>query len=156
MTGWRLGFIAGNEKVVALYGTVKDNTDSGQFRAIQKAGIYALEHPEITERIRAKYERRMNLLARTLREIGFDAEPTKGTFYCYVEMPKGLANGRIFASAKEVAEYLIMNANISVVPWDDCGGYLRFSVTYSAEDEQDEIKMMSELKRRMAALGLVF
>jgi LL-diaminopimelate aminotransferase len=156
MTGWRLGFIAGNEKVVSLYGTVKDNTDSGQFRAIQKAGIYALEHPEITERIRVKYERRMNLLARTLREIGFDAEPSKGTFYCYVEMPKGLDNGRVFTSAQEVAEHLIMNANISVVPWDDCGGYLRFSVTYLAADEREEIEMMNELKRRMAALGLVF
>jgi LL-diaminopimelate aminotransferase len=156
MTGWRLGFIAGNEKVVSLYGTVKDNTDSGQFRAIQKAGIYALEHPEITEIIRQKYEKRMNLLARTLREIGFDAGPSKGTFYCYVGMPKGLCDGRVFASAQEVAEYLIMNANISVVPWDDCGGYLRFSVTYSASDEHEEIEMMNELKRRMGALGLVF
>jgi aspartate/methionine/tyrosine aminotransferase len=48
MTGWRLAFVAGNARVIAGYGTVKDNYDSGQFKAIQKAGVYALGHPEIT------------------------------------------------------------------------------------------------------------
>lgn len=61
MTGWRIGFLVGNEKLVSAYGTVKDNTDSGQFRAIQKAGVYALRHPEITDKICNKYSRRLNL-----------------------------------------------------------------------------------------------
>ena len=39
MTGWRLGFVAGNAKMVAAYGAIKDNSDAGQFRAVQKAGI---------------------------------------------------------------------------------------------------------------------
>jgi len=39
MTGWRLAFIAGNELVVKGFAAVKDNNDSGQFAAIQKAGI---------------------------------------------------------------------------------------------------------------------
>jgi len=43
MTGWRIGFVCGNSKAVKAYATVKDNTDSGQFRAIQKAGIKALQ-----------------------------------------------------------------------------------------------------------------
>ena len=61
MTGWRLAFVAGNQKLIKAYGTAKDNTDSGQFRAIQKAGVYALNHPEITEPIREKYSRRFDL-----------------------------------------------------------------------------------------------
>ena len=44
MTGWRLAFVVGNEKVIKAYGTVKDNTDSGQFRAIQKAGEIGRAH----------------------------------------------------------------------------------------------------------------
>jgi len=48
MTGWRLAFVAGNKRVIAGYGNVKDNYDSGQFKAIQRAGAYALDHPEIT------------------------------------------------------------------------------------------------------------
>ena len=55
MTGWRLGFVAGNALIVKAYGDVKDNTDSGQFLAIQKACAVSLDHPEITQKIAAKY-----------------------------------------------------------------------------------------------------
>ena len=58
MTGWRIGFMAGNRKIVNAFKTVKDNCDSGQFIAIQKAAAFALSHPEITERTAAKYSRR--------------------------------------------------------------------------------------------------
>jgi LL-diaminopimelate aminotransferase len=51
MTGWRIGFVAGNHLIVKAFGDVKDNNDSGQFIAIQKAAIYGLERPEITEAI---------------------------------------------------------------------------------------------------------
>lgn len=156
MTGWRMGFLAGNEKIVAAYGAVKDNTDSGQFRAIQKAGIYALEHPEITDGICGKYARRMTLLADTLCSLGFRAAPAKGSFYCYVEAPRGLADGHKFATAQEAAEYMIVNANISVVPWDDSGAYLRFSVTYGAQTPDDELALMEQVKSRITKLGLVF
>jgi len=58
MTGWRCGFVAGNELLVRAYGDVKDNTDSGQFLAIQHAAAYCFDHPEITAKIAAKYSRR--------------------------------------------------------------------------------------------------
>src|SRR2546427_751556 len=62
MTGWRLGFVCGNPLLVKAYGDCKDNTDSGQFLAIQKACAATLEHPDITTKIAAKYSRRMDLL----------------------------------------------------------------------------------------------
>src|SRR5215212_296019 len=68
MTGWRCGFVVGNELLVKAYGDVKDNTDSGQFLAIQHAAGYCLDHPEITEKITAKYSRRMNALVEVLRK----------------------------------------------------------------------------------------
>src|SRR5260221_510704 len=55
MTGWRCGFVAGNELLVKAYSDVKDNTDSGQFLAIQHAAAYGLDHPEITVKIPAQY-----------------------------------------------------------------------------------------------------
>ena len=51
MTGWRIAFVVGNELIVKGVAHVKDNIDSGQFAAIQKAAIHALEHPDITEKI---------------------------------------------------------------------------------------------------------
>src|SRR5271163_3844796 len=66
MTGWRCGFVAGNEWLVKAYGDVKDNTDSGQFLAIQHAAAYALDRPELTKQIAAKYSCRMDALVTVL------------------------------------------------------------------------------------------
>ena len=156
MTGWRIGFICGNSKAVSAYATVKDNTDSGQFRAIQKAGIKALNNIEITRRTVDKYSRRFDLLVNALNETGFDAKKPKGSFYCYVKAPSGTEDGKVFKTASEFSEYLIREAQISTVPWDDAGHYLRFSVTFEADTEQEEKEVIDEMKRRIKKLKLKF
>ena len=80
MTGWRLAFLAGSEKVISAFAAVKDNYDSGQFIAIQKAGIYALEHTEITEKITAKYKRRLKMMVDALSSCGFPRPCPKALF----------------------------------------------------------------------------
>lgn len=155
MTGWRIGFIAGEAHAVKAFATVKDNTDSGQFRAIQKAAIYALAHPEITAKTSAKYSRRFDLLIAALKEVGFDAKKPQGSFFTYMKSPKG-AGGKVFNNATEFSEFLIESCLISTVPWDDVGHYLRFSVTFEAKDEQDEKRVIGELKARLKKLDLKF
>jgi LL-diaminopimelate aminotransferase len=156
MTGWRLGFICGNSKAVKAYATVKDNTDSGQFRAIQKAAVKAMSHLEITEKTVEKYSRRFDLLVAALNESGFNAKKPKGSFYCYVKAPAGLKNGPEFKSASEFSEFLIRESLISTVPWDDAGRYIRFSVTFEADSIQKEMSVIEEMKRRLSKLKLVF
>jgi LL-diaminopimelate aminotransferase len=156
MTGWRLAFVAGNDRIIAGYGNVKDNYDSGQFKAIQQAGVYALDHPEITDKIKAKYERRLKSLVTTLRDMGFDARMPAGTFYLYVKMPKGVKNGRRFASADEFSEFLITEKLISTVPWDDAGAYIRFSATFESKGLADEKRVLNEFKKRMSGLRFEF
>ena len=156
MTGWRIGFVCGNKKAVSAYATVKDNTDSGQFRAIQKAGIAALNHIEITEKTVEKYSRRFDLLVNSLIESGFDAKKPKGSFYCYVKAPVGTEDGKTFSSASEVSEFLIREAQISTVPWDEAGNYLRFSVTFEADTAEEEMQVANELVKRMKKLKFIF
>ncbi len=156
MTGWRMGFICGNKKAVRAYASVKDNTDSGQFRAIQKAGIAALNNIEITERTVEKYSRRFDLLVNALNEAGFNASKPKGSFYCYVRAPVGTGDGKKFNSASEVSEFLIREAQISTVPWDDAGPYLRFSVTFEADSADKEKEITDELVKRLKKLNLKF
>jgi LL-diaminopimelate aminotransferase len=156
MTGWRLAFVAGNERVIAGYGNVKDNYDSGQFKAIQKAGIYALEHPEITAEITAKYERRLNTMANALAGFGFNAKIPAGTFYLFVKMPLGIKGQKHFANAEEFSEFLITAKLISTVPWDDAGSYIRFSATFESKGRKDEQRVLDEFKKRMADLHFEF
>lgn len=156
MTGWRIGFVCGNAKAVKAFATVKDNSDSGQFRAIQKAGIQALKNTSITTATIEKYSRRFELLTSALSELGFNASKPKGSFYCYVKAPHGTADGKVFSSASEFSEFLIREALISTVPWDDAGPYIRFSVTFEASSAEKEAEVISEMKKRMKQLKLVF
>jgi LL-diaminopimelate aminotransferase len=156
MTGWRLAFVVGNERVIAGYGNVKDNYDSGQFKAIQQAGVYALDHPEITDEISAKYERRLRAMASVLADLGFNAKMPAGTFYLYVGMPKGVKKGRRFAAAEEFSEFLISEKLISTVPWDDAGPFIRFSATFESRGASDEQRVLEEFKKRMNGLQFEF
>ncbi|MCY0888679.1 MAG: LL-diaminopimelate aminotransferase [Alicyclobacillaceae bacterium] len=156
MTGWRLGFVAGNEQVVKAFATVKDNQDSGQFRAIQIASAEALAHPEWTVETAAKYSRRHNKLVDVLQSCGFPAIKPKASFFLYVQAPRAAEGGPSFENAAEFSEYLIQEFSISTVPWDDAGHFVRFSVTYEADGEADEDVVMEELKRRLSRARFVF
>lgn len=156
MTGWRIGFVCGNDWLVKAFASVKDNNDSGQFIPIQKAAIYALKHPELIEMVKEKYQRRMKALADILRKLGFFVNEPKGTFYLYFEIPKGTKSGRQFESAEQFCDYLIREKLISSVPWDDVGHFLRFTVTFEAKDLDDEKRVIQEIENRLSTEEYIF
>jgi LL-diaminopimelate aminotransferase len=155
MTGWRCGFVAGNELLVKAYSDVKDNSDSGQFLAIQHASAYAFDHPEITAAIAVKYSRRMDLLVEALRKEGFQARKPRGSFFLYVAAPKqavareGSGASFDFATAEAFSQWMITENLISTVPWDDAGTYVRFSVTFAARDAEDEKRVVAAISQRL-------
>jgi LL-diaminopimelate aminotransferase len=160
MTGWRLGFVAGNQLIVRAYADVKDNTDSGQFLAIQEACAYSLDHPEITRKIAAKYSRRMDGLVKVLNASGFGARKPRGSFFLYVKAPKaatGKDGRRIeFVGGEAFSQWMITEKLISTVPWDDAGAYVRFSVTFIAGDQADERRVLAEIGRRLESSKFEF
>jgi LL-diaminopimelate aminotransferase len=160
MTGWRCGFVAGNELLVKAYGDVKDNSDSGQFLAVQHATAYGFDHPEITQKIAEKYSRRMSALVTVLGKSGFQSRKPKGSFFLYVKAPQAAVKSdgtRIeFRTAEEISQWLITEKLISTVPWDDAGAYLRFSVTFVAKDRTDEERIVAEIGRRLGDVKFEF
>lgn len=153
MTGWRIGWVCGNPLIVKAYGDVKDNTDSGQFLAIQLAAAKGLEDPSITRRIADKYSRRMDMLVKVLSGMGFKPVKPKASFYLYMPAPKAAvgADGRRieFKSGEDFSQWMISEHLISTVPWDDAGAYVRFSVTFEAHGAEAEKSVVAEIKRRM-------
>ena len=156
MIGWRMGWVCGNELIVRAYGDVKDNSDSGQFIAIQKAAAAALDDDNIPRTRREKYLRRLVKLVDMLKSVGFPCEVPGGTYFLYAKSPVGLADGTKFADAEACSQYLIREHSICTVPWDNAGAFLRFSVTYVAEDEAAEDALMAETRRRLEGMGMVF
>ncbi len=155
MIGWRMAFVAGHPKIVQAFADVKDNCDSGQFMAIQQAAAAALQHPEIGDRIREKYRRRLHKLVAALNKVGFQAKMPGGTYFLYVRSPKGCGD-RTFANAEEASQFLIGEQSVICVPWDNARPYLRFSVTYLARDEAEEDALMAETVNRLGRLQLRF
>lgn len=159
MTGWRIGFVVGNPLLVKAYGDMKDNSDSGQFLAVQSAASVALNNPQITEEIASKYSRRMDHLVQALRNNGFDSSKPKGSFFLYVAAPKSAEfNGEttVFESGEDFSQWLISQELISTVPWDDCGNFVRFSVTFNAPTEEEEQAILKEIDRRLSQYHFQF
>ncbi|HPJ37343.1 MAG TPA: LL-diaminopimelate aminotransferase [Spirochaetota bacterium] len=156
MTGWRLAFVVGNELMVRAFADVKDNYDSGQFKAVQKAGVAALQNPDITEKINIKYERRLKKLVALLQRLGFEVEMPGGTFYLYVKIPRGVKGGRKFENAEDFSQFLIKEMLISTVPWDDVEPNVRFSATFEASGIEDEERIMKEVETRLKEFEFEF
>ena len=160
MTGWRCGFVVGNQLLVKAYGDVKDNSDSGQFLAIQNASAYCYDHPEITKSIATKYSRRMDKLVGVLQKSGFKVNKSGGSFFLYMSSAKAAVKTdgkRIeFKNGEALSQWLIREKLISTVPWDDAEPAIRFSVTFAAEDEADEDRVISEIESRLSNVKFEF
>ncbi len=155
MIGWRLGFVAGHPRLVAAYADMKDNSDSGQFIAIQKAGVTALDDAALLPAIRAKYERRLRKLVDALRELGFDANMPGGTYFLMVKAPRGVEGGPRFDDAEAASQWLIREKMVCTVPYAE-GEMLRFSTTYRVDGEAGEDALMAELNQRLAGIRFLF
>ena len=160
MTGWRCGFVVGNQLLVKAYGDVKDNSDSGQFLAIQNASAYCYDHPEITKSIATKYSRRMDKLVGVLQKSGFKVNKSGGSFFLYMSSAKAAVKTdgkRIeFKNGEALSQWLIREKLISTVPWDDAEPAIRLSVTFAAENEADEDRVISEIESRLSNVKFEF
>ena len=155
MTGWRLGFVASSSRIVQAYAEVKDNVDSGQFKAIQLAACEGIADKKLSDKIKKHYERRLKKMVKVLKNVGFKAKMPGGTFYLYVPAPKG-AGIKTFLTAEDASQYLIRECSISTVPWDDVGSFLRFSATFESKDKVDDDRVIAELGERLLKANLRF
>ena len=131
MTGWRIGWAAGNAKIIEGLGRIKSNIDSGIFEAIQVAGIEALEGDQqcLTD-MRQIYTERRDVLVDGLRKLGIGVEPPKATFYIWFEVPKGYTSATF-------AAHLLEKCGIVSTPGNGFGapgeGYVRMTLCLSKE-----------------------
>jgi LL-diaminopimelate aminotransferase len=134
LTGWRIGWIAGNSDVVERYRQLKTNIDSGMSEAVQVAGVAALrESRSFPTEMSEIYQRRRDLMVNALAAIGLPAKPPQATPYIWV----GVAAGYTSAGFTEL---ILEEAGVVVSPGPSFGpsgeGFVRISLT--VPDEQLE------------------
>lgn len=141
MTGWRIGWVCGNEHVVSALAKVKSNIDSGIFQAIQIAGIAALqEGGPVIESNNKIYAERAQAFTEGLKGIGWKVDKPKATFYVWAKIP------RKAKSSIEFAQILLERANIVATPGVGLGkygeGYIRFAMTVDKEKIKEAVERM--------------
>ncbi|MEW6620822.1 MAG: LL-diaminopimelate aminotransferase [bacterium] len=141
MTGWRIGFAVGNEKVLSGLLKVKTNIDSGIFQAVQYAAIKALtSSQDCVEQMRTMYQSRRDVLSDGLNSLGLKVKKSKATFYIWLSTPNHLTSTKLTTQ-------LIEKAGIVTTPgvgFGDYGeGYIRFALTV---DEQRLKEVISRIK----------
>jgi LL-diaminopimelate aminotransferase len=127
MTGWRCAAILGNADAIRAYWRLKTNVDSGLFEAVQIAAVAALSGPrKAIAEMNEIYARRRDLVLGTLREIGVEVRPTKGTIYVWAPVPAG-------HTSTSFAELVLEEAAVVVSPGSMYGpsgeGFFRISLT---------------------------
>lgn len=125
MTGWRIGFVAGNAEIVQAIGRIKTNIDSGAFEAVQRAAITALELPtEAYEKITETYRLRRDVVVAGLQKAGIEVVVPKATFYVWFPVPGG--------DSVQFAERVLTKTGVVVTPGVGFGregeGYARIAL----------------------------
>jgi LL-diaminopimelate aminotransferase len=131
MTGWRVGWVAGNADVVEQFRRLKTNLDSGMFEALQLAGAAALTDARgFPAEMSEIYRRRRDLMIEALAGIGLPADPPQATPYIWVRVPEE-------HTSETFTELVLEEAGVVVSPGPSFGpsgeGYVRISLTVADE-----------------------
>ena len=127
MTGWRIGMVVGNAKIVGALRTLKSNLDSGIPQAIQYAAIEALNGPQdcIAEH-NSIYQRRRDLIVEVLNNIGLEVSVPKAGLYIWAKVPEGY-------NSVDLTTDLLDQVGVAVTPGTGYGrngeGYVRLSIS---------------------------
>jgi aminotransferase len=141
MAGWRLGFVVGNEEIVARVEELQDHLRAGIFMPVQHAAIAALRHAQDSVLARAAlYERRRDEVLDALAGTRVIRPRCEGTFYVWLELPEGVS-----------VERLLLEQRVALAPGEGFGangrGWARLSLAVPDE------KLAAGLERLRAAFA---
>lgn len=143
MTGWRIGFAAGNAEILAALGKVKTNIDSGIFQAVQRAGIAAMNMDQECVRDMCRlYQERRDVLCQGLESLGLAVVRPRATFYLWIKVPAG-------TTSEALTLRLLREAGIICTPGTGFGtygeGFIRMALTIPKERMAEAVDRMRKV-----------
>ncbi|MBO6835683.1 MAG: LL-diaminopimelate aminotransferase [Alphaproteobacteria bacterium] len=134
MPGWRIGFAAGNKKLIAALARIKSYVDYGAFTPIQVAATAAMNGPQdCVDQVRALYKERRDVLVEGLNKAGWKVPSPEATMFVWAPLPERFSN----MGSLEFAKLLLEKADVAVAPGVGFGeygeGYLRFGLVENTQ-----------------------
>ena len=154
MAGWRVGFCLGNAKMIGALARIKSYLDYGVFQPIQIASIIALrECEEDTEKIRALYRHRRDLLVEGLRRAGWPVESPRGSMFLWAPVPEEYRED----GSLEFAKLLMKEALVAVSPGIGFGplgeGFVRFALIENDQRIRQATRSIKQFLARKPVLA---
>lgn len=143
MAGWRVGYIAGNSSVISAIKRYHGHVYSTIFGAVQDAATAALlSNQESAKRLKNIYKQRRDILVNGLRNLGWQVNNPRGTFFVWVKVPQGY-------DSQNFSNLILDQANIVVAPGIGFGKsgnqFIRLSLT-------NDSKILQEVVQRLAKI----
>ncbi len=153
MPGWRVGFMCGNEQLVAALGRMKSYLDYGMFTPIQVAAISALEGPQdCVTKICETYRRRRDVLCDGLNSIGWEVSKPQATMFVWAPIPTQF---RAMGSL-EFSKKLLLEAKVAVSPGVGFGQFgddhVRFSLIENEHRTRQALRGIRNMLREANAV----
>jgi aspartate/methionine/tyrosine aminotransferase len=152
MTGWRVGWMIAPKDLAAAATNLQSHATSNVSNVSQRAALAAVTGDlSAVHEMKAAFDRRRRTIVSMLNEIEGVVCPTpQGAFYVYPSV-KGLLgreyDGRLIESSGDLAEYILEEAEVAIVPGEAFGtpGYLRLSYALGDDDLVEGITRLQKL-----------
>jgi alanine-synthesizing transaminase len=146
MPGWRVGFVAGNPKLVGALVRIKSYMDYGMFQPIQIASIIALNGPDdCVKEIVETYRSRRDFLVNGLNRIGWEVESPKATMFLWAPIPEQFRE----MGSLEFSLMAMEKTKVAVAPGIGFGeggdGFVRFALVENEHRTKQAIKGLKTL-----------
>jgi aspartate aminotransferase len=152
MTGWRVGWMIAADDVVRAASNLQSHLSSNVNNIAQRAALAAISGPmDAVEEMKVAFDRRRRAIVEGLNAIeGVHCPVPRGAFYAYPDVTGllgGTVAGRRVESSQDLAEVILEEAEVAVVPGEAFGpsGYLRLSYALADEDLEEGLGRIRRL-----------
>ena len=151
MAGWRVGFLLGNEEIIASLNKLKSYLDYGTFQPVQIAATVVMDElPDYPQYACNIYQGRRDKLVEGLNRIGWEIEKPKATMFVWAKVPQAYSE----MNSVEFATYCVTQCNVAVSPGSGFGPggeeHVRFALV---ENDQRTSQAIRNLKKGLTKLG---
>jgi alanine-synthesizing transaminase len=155
MAGWRIGFAAGNERLIAALARVKSYLDYGAFTPIQVAAVAALNGPQdCVEQVRALYRERRDVLIRGLAAAGWHVPAPAASMFAWAPIPERFRP----LGSLEFSKLLLERAKVAVSPGVGFGehgdGHVRIALVENTHRIRQACRAIRQFLQGSNALAL--
>ncbi len=149
MPGWRMGFAAGNRRLIGALARIKSYLDYGAYTPIQVAAAAALNGPQdCADEIRATYRARRDVLVESFARAGWDVPSPPASMFAWAPVPEKYR----LAGSMEFAKQLLVHAKVAVSPGIGFGEYGEGYVRIALVENEHRIRQAARNVKKFLSL----